>query len=97
MACCGCPSGGYINLISDQTFTSDTSVALTPNVASDITLDLDSEWSISGWITGTSAEFDLTMRCDSSNAICYGIGIRDGYLKWIATSRRRRLNGNYSI
>jgi len=91
--------GGYLSVGPNGTFEKnferegidDLGVNISANLASDIDMDLEGFWTISGWVRGPrspppdnrkkDADFDIIRRCTQMDAegftTCYGIGIRD--------------------
>jgi len=88
LGCCDCGNGGYIELVANGAYgANSSSTDLSEEISSDVDMNLDETWSLTGWISGTSNSFDITMRCDKEKAHCYGIGVRNGYLAWITQPR----------
>jgi len=67
-------------------FNDDSGVPLSTSLASDIDMDLESFWTISGWVRGIGDQlwdndFDIIRKCtepdEEGTLTCYGLGIRD--------------------
>ena len=101
--------GGYLSLGPNGTdeyhfqryFNTDSGIPLSTSLASDIDMDLESFWTISGWVRGKGDQlwdndFDIIRKCtepdEEGTLTCYGLGIRDHKLCFVWQRFARNFN-----